>query len=104
MTIGRERCQHDLLARGTTILIEGHWSAGVRARCTVCNVSANIGKRGRPKLDAQNLPHPDATQFADGRYGCAGCGVYVDDKGRLRHGKDCELQFGAAGAAAEVKL
>lgn len=33
------KCQHDMLARGTTILIEGHWAAGVRARCTACNLS-----------------------------------------------------------------
>ena len=95
-----QRCQHDMLARGTTILIEGHWAAGLRARCTSCNAAANINKRGRPKLDTQNLPHKDAVQFVDGRYGCARCGAYVTDKGSLQHAKGCDLEFSLASDAA----
>jgi hypothetical protein len=97
-----QRCQHDLLARGSTIVIEGHWSVGIKARCMSCNSAADINKRGRPKLDTQNLPHKDAVRFADGRYGCERCGAYVTEAGRLQHAKGCDMEFSLA-SDAEAK-
>jgi hypothetical protein len=97
------KCQHDTLARGTTILIEGHWAAGVRARCTTCNLSVAITKHGKPKLDSEShVGHPDAKPFADGTMGCPSCGARVTDKDRLHHEKDCQLQFGSTADASDV--
>lgn len=90
------KCQHDPLNRKSTLLVETHPAVGRRVRCTVCDVTATISKKGTFTPDPKHLPHPVAVKFADGRSGCPSCGVYLSGDGRLVHTKDCELQHGSA--------
>lgn len=42
------KCNHDALSVRPTLVIEAHWAAGVRIRCSVCGETAGVrSKSGR---------------------------------------------------------
>lgn len=51
-------CKHDPFVPRNTLVIEAHWAAGVRVRCTECGETAHVSKKGRVKPDGSTPSVP----------------------------------------------
>lgn len=58
-------CKHDPFVPRNTLVVESHWAAGVRVRCTQCGETSHVSKRGRVQPDDDSKQTTQVQHSAD---------------------------------------